>query len=403
MSSRTIAQCIIIPAIICVMAIAIYRNLTTVSQQQYILQANYLLQGKLHIVDIVNFGYLDTSLSAKNGLYYWPLGIFPSILIIPFNIVATLIGITLRQGYVQVAITPLTIFYAFLLAKKKLFSTMDALYLGFAFCFSSIYILSAFIPWSWYFAHAVAVLLLMMALYELHHKKRWLYIGILMGLLLHTRPLSAISALVFIWEALQTPTYVGKKKSLLYLLSPIAIGIGWYLLLNYVRFGSLFDTGYTRALVNDPQLIAARNIYGFFNIVNIPKNIYWYFFAFLNPIVDPVTNHIVWPYGSVNMYGLGFFYISPIFLSLFLPRKFDTSMVHYWVVSICILSILLTHYTSGYWTFGPRYMMDLLPLWYMLLLNSIEKHKLTVIHCIVIIVSGILNLLIISNVPQFYL
>src|SRR3989344_1116340 len=115
--------------------------------QQFLYLAQAFLQGKLYFLE--KPGTLLDIIYYK-GQYYWHLGPFPAILLLPFVLVGDLFKVSLSyQAYLQVLLVLGTFFLGFSVAKHFGYSKDDALWLAFAFCFSSVYHFTPFIPFSW--------------------------------------------------------------------------------------------------------------------------------------------------------------------------------------------------------------------------------------------------------------
>jgi hypothetical protein len=382
------------------MFFSMVNSLSVNQYQHFSLQAEFILEGHLDI-DVSIFETLDTTYSEHTGKHYWPLGIFSTIVLVPLVALFNLLGSTqlVLQAYLSIPFTIIILILCYKLARQHKFPQVDSLFLAIAFCFGSIYCLAAYVPRSWYFAHGLAVLLLIVAIYEYTTRRRFWLIGILMGLLMHTRYISALCAAYFALEILFSKQDSKRKLvQMSQLIIPMVVSGLILLYLNYIRFGNIFDTGYTYADVGQGFLLAARDEYGYFNLASIPRNFYYYFIAFLDPIVDPLTQHFIAPFFKLNPAGLGFFFISPIFAVSFINFKLKRETIFFWIVSLGVLFILLTHYTTGYVTYGPRYMMDFLPLWYMILLKSFMQQKLRPVHYFIIIASALLNVIFIADI-----
>ena len=394
-------------ALVCLVCIfmayilVVEHNLTTHLFEQTIWQAEALLEGSL-AVNANKFMHLDI-VYTESGEAYWPLGIFPAIVVLPFVALSDVLEVPMYQGFLLPFITLAVYVLAVSLARKFQFRTLDALLLGAVFCLGSGYILMTFEPWTWYFNQSIGVLMLLLGLNEWYGRKRLWLIGIYMSLLLHTRYISALAIAFFCLEILRDGS-IWKEKVLKYLqlLIPFALAVVMVFALNIIRFGDPLDTGYSRS-ETEHTMKAAREEYGFFSLRNIPNNLYWYFIAGTQPIVDERTLRLEFPYIDVSKNGYGFFYLSPFFLAIFFYFVWDRRTWSLWIVSTAILLILLTHFTTGYFTFGPRYMMDLFPLWYAILLISLPYTRLSQKQMIFITCSILLNVvLIVWSIPRIW-
>jgi hypothetical protein len=376
--------------------ISFAHNFSTDHYNQSLIQAESFLRGELsidpwalpHQVDIVFNNQQEA---------FWPLGFFTSVLLIPVVILNNLFGLALHQGVILPIISIITWIASYSLAKHFSYSKQDSFFLAFALTLGSIYSLAAYEPGPWFMAHGISVALMLIALLEWNNKRRLWLIGILIGLLIHTRYMASLSVLFFVGEIILSKSKWNKKiKSLFILGIPIFLSLMLLLNFNYQRFGSIFETGYPQALTGK-EMMGAREEYGYFSIRNVPHNIFWYFFAGLNPIMSQETFHILPPYVVHSSIGYSFFLVSPLFIILLTNFTWNKKTKTAWNVSLGILAILLTHYTSGYITYGPRYMMDFLPLLYLILLHSIKHKKLSLAMKCVIVLSAIANIYLIQS------
>ena len=90
--------------------------------------------------------------------------------------------------------------------------------------------------------------------------------------------------------------------------------------------------------------------------------------------------------------GAGFFVLSPIFLFVFRTDLRKRLVRILWMTTGLILFFLLTYYWTGATQLGARYMLDLLPWAFWLVLFAFEKRKLTGFAKILITASALGNL-----------
>lgn len=385
--------------------LAFFLNLFINREQQFWYMADSLMQGKLYVIHMPGNYWFDFAF--YKGHFYWPLGPFPGIVMIPFVFLSKALGIFINQGVSQFLATLGIIFLCFKLARIYKFSKEHSLFLGFAFCFSSVYIMSAYLPWGWYFSQAIVVVLIFASLYEYLTKKRYWLIGFLFGLVLATRFTAGVGIIFFIADIVFRKTQLGtKKKALFQLLIPFLI-IGVVLLLyNQARFGSLFDSGYLKVnntLLSKQDRFEELN-YGLFQLRNIPSNFYYYFIKSLDPVTISVTSFkhnsyvLKFPFVTVNYPGTSFFIVSPIFL-LLLKTKFKDRIVKLsFATVLIILLIVLSWYWPGWRQVGPRYMLDFLPFAFIPLLLSFENRKLPIKAQALIFASAFFNFYLLASV-----
>jgi hypothetical protein len=380
-------------------------NLRMHGEQQFSYQAESFLHGKLFLMEKPGTWY--DSVFYK-GHFYWPLGFFPSLLLIPFSFLfVKFADLFFYQGYLQIFLS-LAIFYlCYLLAKKIRYKTEDAVLLAFAFCFASVYHLAAFIPWSWYFANTVTVLFLFLTILEYYNKRRYWLIGTFMSFALMTRFTASIGV-IFFYLGILTENDTIKKKLInsVNLTVPIVLGGIILLTLNRLRFDSFFNNGYmlvNNVLMSESERYELLN-YGLFQIRNIPTNLYYYFIKGLEPVLVNFkslagnTYVLKFPYVKVSYPGTSFFVISPIFLYIFKTAYKIKEVKNAIIASLCVLFVLLTYFWPGWRQTGPRYMLDFLPFVYLILLYSFKGNELSRLAKSVIVISSVFNLYLLLTI-----
>lgn len=375
-----------------------FNNFLNEDYQHYTLLAESFLSGKLYFQH--GEGLLDTVL--VNGRYYFPLGPFPSVFLMPFVAIAKPLGIFFYQGYIQFFLVAGIFYFCFWIAKKLNYSRTDALYLALAFCFASVFHVIAIVPWYGFFAHVITVFLLFLTIIEYFSGKRFWLIGILFALVLMTRFTAGLGILFFVGDILlcETMSKRDKTKQLVIMLLPIIISGLMLLGYNYVRFGHYFDNGYSKANVhsmNETKRFEQIN-YGLFQLRNIPTNFYYYFIKTVDPVLvshDSLQGNTYVlrpPYIKVGYPSVGFFIVSPIFLYIFKSRSKERVVKLSLLTSGVTLFVLLTYYWPGAIQTGPRYTLDFLPFMYIALLYSFQDLRLTRVAKLLIIGSAYLNL-----------
>lgn len=89
--------------------------------------------------------------------------------------------------------------------------------------------------------------------------------------------------------------------------------------------------------------------------------------------------------------GTSFFIVSPFFLNVF-RANFKKRIVGISLVPIfTILIVLLAYYSPGWVQVGPRYMIDVLPFIFILLLHSFKSRRLSLKAKFLILFSSIFN------------
>lgn len=366
--------------------------------QQFTDLSRSFLTGRLYLTNSVNI-WSDTVW--HNEHYYWPAGPLPAFVLMPFVFALDWLSIPFYQAQVQMVLTLVVFILCYWLARHFRYNNLDATYLAFAFCFASVFQAAIMISTSWYFAHVVATVLLLLSLFEYFTKKRYWIIGVLVGFTFMTRATAGLGILFYLTDVITDSSFSRKQRtsSLAQLLVPVIVAsmiLGGY---NFARFENPFDNGYKRAnnwqhgLQSDEYV---RREYGLFQLINIPTNIYYYFLKGLDPVLAELAETNVDyilkpPYINVGHQGVGFFFVAPIFIYAF-RTDWRKRIVTLSLIPIsAILLILLTYYWPGGWQIGPRYTLDFLPFAFLVLLFSFPNFTLSPLAKTIIIGSAFFN------------
>ncbi|KKR29409.1 MAG: hypothetical protein UT61_C0031G0012, partial [Candidatus Woesebacteria bacterium GW2011_GWA1_39_8] len=168
-------------------------NINFMRDQAFVYLAKSFLAGKTYFLTSPG-GWADSALFM--GHYYWPLGPFPAVVMIPFVYLFGLAGANFYQGHLQFILVFGVIFLVSKLVAKFFKNSLDIIFLTFAFGFSSAFLGLALRPSSWFFSQVIATFLLTLFLYEFLDKKRYWFLGIISALLFLTRITTALVVLV---------------------------------------------------------------------------------------------------------------------------------------------------------------------------------------------------------------
>ncbi len=175
------------------------------------------------------------------------------------------------------------------------------------------------------------------------------------------------------------------------LFTPVALVFGFYAWYNWMRFDSIFDSGISRHQMGS-RFEADYHKYGFFSIHYLWRNIYYTVLRL--PIFQNQTvfkepgNERSWTEG----YSL--FYQSPVLLYVFGSLKAITKD---WLVAVLWLSIvfvacpILCMMGTGWKQFGARYLFDLVPLLFPLVIIG-TRGKVSILLIGLVIISVVINL-----------
>ncbi len=345
-------------------------NLAVVQEQQFTLLAQSFIS---HHLDIVNIGDDISDTAYFNGKYFWPLGPFPAIILLPFVIFYK----DFPQSYISFPLSVLNFYLLFKIAKHFRVNTQKALLLATFFVFGSIYTPVAGIPGSWYFAQTVATTLTIVAIYEFLTKRRLFLIGLLLGAAVATRFNIIFAAIFFI------PYLIGKStiKNVFLFFLPIAISLSLLGIYNYSRFQNPLEHGYNlQLIVEEPRL---RRDKGLFSITHLPANLYYMVLKGPDPIFLNSSHILKPPFVTFDSYGLSIFFLSPILFLLYKSNLKDKQSKMAALTSIILLIPILTYYGIGQRQVGFRYALDLFPFLYLLLIDPVQKTGLRTLYILI--------------------
>ncbi len=339
-------------------------NLATVTfeTEQYVYQAHGFLHGSSFFIELPPSA---RDVSHQGAAAYWPLAPLPAVLLVPL---VALFGIMPWQTMVNFALVPFALFLAYKLGRRTDYAAGDALWLSLAFVFASVYVGVTLRGASWQFGSAVGGLLALGAACEhLGRRRPWLT-GLMAAGAFLARPTAGLATLIFLvlaewWSGVPIPE---KRRRLAVVAVPVVVaGILWGGL-NFLRTGRVTDSGYLSADINR-NIADLRERYGLFSLANIPTNLYYYFLSGPLPLKDPITLHLAPPY-IVGNFSMSFFLLSPIFLWAFAVRRPSADVrAAAWAAGVTV-AVLLSYYSVNVHEVGPRYLIDVLPFLFLMLL-----------------------------------
>lgn len=346
-------------------------NLVINTDQQFVLLAHSFLKGNLDL----DFAKSTTSdLSSYNGKYYFPLGPFPAILLLPFVFT---FGVVFLQGIVQFPLNVLNFILVYKISRVLSVDKKKSALLAIFYIFGSVYTPVGAIPFSWYFAQVVATSLLLLAIWVFLTKKNYFLAGILLGFATLTR-LSLIFSSVFFL------IYIFKENKALLNLARLSIPIAVALIMvagyNYARFNNYFDDGHKhQTIFEEFESVRTR---GVLSIQHMPSNLY-------SMIAKPPDFTHDFPFVKFNNFGMSIFILSPV-LFLIYKANFKNYLVRASALAILLTSLPILFYYSGGWRqIGFRYALDFFPF---LLLIMAPVFKKTNIKVLIVLVSlGIIS------------
>lgn len=335
-------------------------------QEQFVSLASSFLQGKLYFLSPT----FDAAIN--NGHYYWPLGPFPAILLMPFVYV---FGNLMKQGYLLFFLNLLNIFLLVRITKKLTGNIVNSLVISFAILFSTAYLGIALTPWAWYYAQTVGFTLTLLALEAYFFNRSWIIIGTFIALAYATRISLIFTALFFVLNLLYSDlSNKLKVKNLALLTGPIIISIAILGFYNFARFGNPAETGYSATVQPwdyGPGL-TTRTL-GLWSLVHIPTNLYYMFLKMPEPIFIPGTYTLRFPYLKVDGSAISILFTSSIFIWILFSNWQDKKVKLAGLTALIMIFVLCGSFSNGSWQYGYRYAIDYYPFIFIILIYSFKK------------------------------
>lgn len=346
---------------------------------QFSQQADSFLNGKL---DIAN--QLDTV--EYNDKFYWHQQPLPSIILLPFK----LLWKNFDQSNMQILLVILLTTLLYKLVRIRGRPVLDSLLLIIIFLCGSPILGLILNPSSWYYAQLLTVVLMVGLILEMETKQRSLIIGILLALIIATRPSAALIIIPVLYKLIKKSSTENIIRHLLIFISPIIITIIISFWFNYVRFHDIFYNAYQTNNVGG-SMPYFRSL-GFLSLQHVPTNFYYYFLISVNPVTDKSGTHLVFPYITYSTWGISLFLMAPFFLYAFKTILLkDNEIKLFWIVIVLNLIFLMLYFAPGWVQFGPRYTADFMPILFLLLLKGLQS-KLTTKQQILIMISSLFNI-----------
>lgn len=167
---------------------------------------------------------------------------------------------------------------------------------------------------------------------------------------------------------------------------PLALAGALMLAFNHALFGGVFEDGLRHQLESgaNPRFIADYRAHGVFSLHWVPRNLWHYF---VNPLPRRLPNGAL----SFDPDGNSLFLVTPALVYLFPALRARGGFVRAaWIACACSMAVLLLFFGTGWFGFGNRYLLDLLPL-AILLVAAGMKGRLTPLSVALIAASVAVN------------
>ncbi|MEO7503476.1 MAG: hypothetical protein ABIW94_12635 [Gemmatimonadaceae bacterium] len=336
---------------------------------QYVFLARRLAEGGL---DVDNLPPRYGDFAPWQGHKYLPFGPLPALLLVPLLPLLHAGMALVFVGYAFTAANVLILYRVLGLMgvadERRHWATL----LYFA---GTPYLGVTLIGISTYYAHIVATTFLLLAIHEAFGKRRWLLVGLFVGLSGACRFTEIFALPFFIWMAAAGDVAVNAVQSQRHrfetrpakpfprfamLLSGFAVPMLLLCAYNYARFGTIAETGFGKAVLYRDVLYEARSA-GLFSLAHVPKNVFMMLLQGPQPVGGDSTAVLRFPYVEPSRWGMGLFFTSPALLYVFRARLNETLVKACWIATLTLLVPILAYYGIGYLQFGYRYALDFMP------------------------------------------
>lgn len=319
----------------------------------FTLLADSFIHGKLSITG--DYPWLEKIPIDQNSFYVAnPPG--PAFFSIPF---VYIFGKDFPQQYLAhffgALLTITTYFLAVKIQKSKKLAMWSAILIG----FSSLNWYLSSVGSTWYLAHLVAQVFLTLAILFSLKKLDPFWIGICIGLAYISRIPTILSLPLFL--------YFYKKdwrKNYLKLLLGILPFILINFIYNYLRFGVLWDIGYTMipGVSTEPWYQK-----GIIHPSYIPNH--------LKIIFASVPNFFEFFKNTPSLSGYAIWFTTPAFVYS-LVAKFNKNITKFSWLSILLVSLIIfSHGSTGFSQFGYRFATDFYPILSFLTIKGVVRQK----------------------------
>lgn len=352
----------------------------------YTRQAVAWIEGRLDLGE--NISWLE--LAVFDGKYYVSFPPFPSYIMLPF---AYVFGLNTPDNLITLVVTLIGTLYATRISLYYSVSKRYAVLLPVMLYGASAVLQITLDSGVWFFAQNFSFTLTLMSLYYMLQNckgRAMFFLCCAVG----CRPLQiCVLPFVLIYLLIKSD---GKnilykfvnlifKKAYVYI--PATILALSYMILNYVRFGNVFEFGHNYL----PEFTSSE--YGQFDVSYITEN-------FGNLFVMPsLSDGLILEIPKFN--GMNIFISFPVlifFVYLFVKKpiqnkKLQISTIFIFLTTCLQILVFLSHKTLGGYHYGNRYIADVLPLIFlgicMLLENSEDKFDFDTLLFDILVVLGL--------------
>lgn len=296
-------------------------------------------------------GHADTVAIA--GLYYLALGPLQLVPYLPFAAIPDLQGVGRFAAGLLFGIPAGWLALPMMRAYGAKGST--AYWLAALTAFGTLLFFSSVLGNMYYLAHAESFLALTLFLIEWAGRRRPAALGICLGVSFLARPTTILAAIPFgtylVWT--RRGQLRGAIRSAIAFALPLGIAIAAYGWFNWVRFGSVLESGYSISLLVKPSLEARRAL-GVFSIAQVPENVRLALLALPRlatrfPFIAPDPN------------GMSMILVSPALIGALWAGWRDRGAAVLWLAAALVAVPVFLFYGGGADQYGFRYSLDFTP------------------------------------------
>lgn len=354
----------IIPAVLCVLlsllAIMMFTGYWPTHHNAYnsfVRQACSWLDGRLDIPGGEKLTWLE--LAIVDGKYYVTFPPFPSYVLLPF---AAIWGLDTPDAWLALMITAIGVVYACLIYRRCCRDQHGLFWVLFLFLGTG-YLFIGMNAWVWFFAQNLCFTLSLMAIYHAMRGQGTASLAC-WAAAVGCRPMVGLYLPFLLWLLYrhQRRAYPNDApwriilRRWYWIILPALLG-GSYMLLNYLRFGSLMEFGHNFL----PEFLRAEN--GQFSLTYIWNNI-------LALLRLPEWNGAEKPLTFFKINGMAFYLTNPLLITILMAwlyalrhhrRHSKPLLILLPLLSLIYVLIICAHRTLGGWHFGNRYLLDVMP------------------------------------------
>lgn len=352
-------------------------------------QIDAILHGK---IDVSNEHNLYEIVEYDGRFYnYFPFG--PTLILFPFF---AIFNYSLNYGVLLLCISTVCVFLMHVLLKSVTSDRSLSNWLVFAFAFGTAFTWISTHIRIWFIHQQISLLFLLLFLIEGFHKKRAVVMALCIGMCFASRQLTIFYFILLIYFLLEkhqirkNDLFDRSKNSWLFLRdfcvssAIVTVFVSIYLILNDLKFGNPFETGlnimYPRAQ---------------FSLNYLAKNLYYYFAR--NPSLS-----LEFPFLFYDVNGDALWFTSPFYFTI-LKRDRQKRTITYFLLGtlLIVFGLLLVFASRGGTQFGTRYIIDVLPLVFLLLafrFNGSGRHPVLIFLIMISVVFHLMGVIQIRDI-----